>query len=268
VVGRECEIAPLSYADVVSIHEVLERDFANSPDPIEPRGIRDERLLESALNRPLTELGTVRKYPSLSMSASALFHSLIHNHAFYNGNKRTALVSLLVLLDRNGSVLDSTQDELFKLTVLTAQHRTVARSSSDLADREVLENARWIQAHSRALDFRERPLKWLRLKQRLSDFGASYSSAPGGGRALNIERDVTYSHSGWRGVRKRTRTLRTQVSCPGDGSEAGSDTIHKIRHDLELDNAHGVDSASFYQGDNVDLFISQYRRVLRRLATL
>ena len=43
--------------------------------------------------RPQTGLGTIDKYPTIEQKAAALLHSLIKNHAFHNGNKRTALVA-------------------------------------------------------------------------------------------------------------------------------------------------------------------------------
>lgn len=267
-IGRECDLHPIVRDDVVAIHSLLEQDFANSPDPIEPRGVRDEALLDSALARPFTAFGDRRKYPSLPMAASALFHSLIHNHPFHNGNKRTALVTLLVYLDRHGDVLDCSQTDLFKQTLLTAQHRVVDRSWHELPDREVLENARWINVHSRHLDRSERPMKWLRLKQRLRTFDCQWTPAPGGGTAVNIERHINVNYSRWGRVRPTTEVLRVQVRCPGDGADASPQTIRTIRHALRLDNDHGVDSASFYRGDSIDVFVAEYRQVLRRLARL
>ncbi|MHC4177151.1 MAG: Fic family protein [Planctomycetota bacterium] len=92
VVGHERPLRILSYDEVVDVHDSLVRDFANHHDPIEPPGVRSEVLLQSAVNRPKTSLGRARKYPAAEMAAAALVHSLVHNHPFHNGNKRTALV--------------------------------------------------------------------------------------------------------------------------------------------------------------------------------
>src|SRR5258708_1626270 len=74
---------------VLVIHNQLVRDFAESGDPIDPPGIRDRgELLESALSRPQTSIGTTLKYPTIEMAAAALLHALVHNHPFHNGNKR------------------------------------------------------------------------------------------------------------------------------------------------------------------------------------
>jgi death-on-curing family protein len=92
----------LEEADVLDLHDVLVKLFATFNDPISPSGARDRNLLGSALGRPRTALGDSEKYRTLSHKAAALFHSLVKNHPFHNGNKRTALVATLVFLERNG----------------------------------------------------------------------------------------------------------------------------------------------------------------------
>lgn len=82
----------LDAGDMCRIHAALADDFAAS-DPITPSGVRELGLLESAAARPQTSLGQILKYPTAEMAAAALFHSVALNHAFYNGNKRTALIS-------------------------------------------------------------------------------------------------------------------------------------------------------------------------------
>ncbi|MEY2449909.1 MAG: hypothetical protein QOH79_3385, partial [Acidimicrobiaceae bacterium] len=127
LVGPECQVRCLTEDEVRRIHERLEEDYADSDDPIWPPGVKSENLLSSAVSRQHTGLGDVRKYPTLEMTAAALFHSLALNHAFHNGNKRTALVSMLAQLDENGRVLTATEQELFRFTLRTAQHGHVAR---------------------------------------------------------------------------------------------------------------------------------------------
>lgn len=59
-------------------------------------GVRDYGLLESALARPKSGY-----YSSLSQQAAALFHSLISNHCFLDGNKRMALALTAIFLRVN-----------------------------------------------------------------------------------------------------------------------------------------------------------------------
>jgi len=64
--------------------------------------VRDFLLLDSALNRPRASFGGVDLYKTLFDKAAALLHSLIMNHAFADGNKRTAISSCSRFLFING----------------------------------------------------------------------------------------------------------------------------------------------------------------------
>ena len=60
-------------------------------------GIRSLDLVESAVGRPYSGY-----YRSIASKAAALAESLALNHGFIDGNKRTALLSVLLLIDRSG----------------------------------------------------------------------------------------------------------------------------------------------------------------------
>lgn len=251
VVGKPEPIAPLTPEDVNRIHWALVNDFKDSKDPVSPAGIRDVTLFESAVFRPQTAMGDLLKYPTVSMATAALFHALVQNHPFHNGNKRTALVALLVMLDRHGYVMQATQDELYDYVLTVAQHDLELddRSGSTRDDQEMQTIARWVQAHIRKVERRERRIKWRALKAILHSFGCSCDVLPG--NRIRITRDELSSH----------------VNYTDEGREVELNTVHKIRHDLELDDDHGYDSAIFYnRADRIPEFINKYRRTLERLA--
>jgi len=75
-------------------------------------GLRDEGLLDSALNAPFQEFGETAAYPSLQQKAARLGFGFIQNHAFVDGNKRIGTHVMLVFLALNGIDLDYSQDEL------------------------------------------------------------------------------------------------------------------------------------------------------------
>jgi death-on-curing protein len=56
-------------------------------------GVLDLGLLQSAVSRPHETYGGQNLYPDLFLKAAALLESLIGNHAFVDGNKRTAITS-------------------------------------------------------------------------------------------------------------------------------------------------------------------------------
>jgi hypothetical protein len=170
-------------------------------------------------------------------------------------------------LDENDRVVTCTQQELFRFTLRTAQHRLVPVDADERADREVQEIARWIRANSRRVERGELVMKWVRLRQRLRDFDCECIPGVSGGNKINITRTVVVRPRRFT-RRLRREELRTQVGYAGDGTEADRSTLHKIRRDLQLDDAHDIDSATFYRDAQVDAFIIDYRRILQRLAKL
>ncbi len=88
----------LTYKGVVLVHYLIMKRYGEG----EHVGVKDERLLESALHRPKQTVFGEDAYPSLWEKAAALFQSVARNHAFYNGNKRTALAVMELFLKKNG----------------------------------------------------------------------------------------------------------------------------------------------------------------------
>lgn len=66
------------------------------------RKVRDMGLLEAAAGRPMTSVFGEDAYPTVQEKAAALLHSMARNHPFADGNKRTAAVATLFMLEVNG----------------------------------------------------------------------------------------------------------------------------------------------------------------------
>jgi death-on-curing protein len=79
-------------------------------------------LLESAVARPQASALGVDAYPDLISKAAALLHSLVLNHAFVDGNKRSAVLATLVFLDLNGYMVRWDQDEALDFMLRLAAH--------------------------------------------------------------------------------------------------------------------------------------------------
>lgn len=140
--------------DVLGLHFELVALFANGDDPISPAGQRDLGLLESACGRPRTSLAGVEKYTSVEEKAAALFHSLVKNHPFHNGNKRTALATLVTFLWRNDRRLAVTvsDDEVFDMVLNVARDAFAMNSTPDGVVSEV---ASWLK--DRTVSLRRKP---------------------------------------------------------------------------------------------------------------
>jgi death-on-curing protein len=102
-------------------------------------GIRDRRLLESALARPINKFGYGES--GLAALAAAYGFGIARNHPFIDGNKRTALASIIVFLGLNGIDLDAPQE--------AATAMILSLAAGEITE-EIL--AGWIADHIRPLD--------------------------------------------------------------------------------------------------------------------
>jgi death-on-curing protein len=78
-------------------------------------GIRDEGLLDSALNSPFQSFAGEELYPSIQSKAARLGFSIINNHPFLDGNKRIGILAMMVFLDINGIELVCGDEDIIDL---------------------------------------------------------------------------------------------------------------------------------------------------------
>ncbi len=104
----------LTEEQVLFIHSRLIDETGGS------HGIRDVGLLQSAVSRPKATFGGKDLYPDIFYKAAAFMESLIKNHPFIDGNKRTAITSAGIFLQRNGYILETAQRELEQFTLSVA----------------------------------------------------------------------------------------------------------------------------------------------------
>lgn len=96
----------LSKEIVVSLHQILWEETGGG------LGIRNEALLESALENAFGGFGGVEYYPTIQEKATRLGYTIICNHAFVDGNKRTGVLVMLTFLELNGIRVQCTDNEL------------------------------------------------------------------------------------------------------------------------------------------------------------
>ena len=75
-------------------------------------GIRDEKLLDSALKSPFQTFDGNELYPDIFDKASQLCYSLVENHPFADGNKRIGVHLTLLFLKLNNENIEYSQAEL------------------------------------------------------------------------------------------------------------------------------------------------------------
>ena len=99
----------LTKEQVVSIHSSLIKASGGTD------GVRDEGLLESALESPFQTFDGHDIYPSIIQKAARIGYSLVSNHSFIDGNKRIGIHIMLVFLAINGIDISCTQEDLIKI---------------------------------------------------------------------------------------------------------------------------------------------------------
>jgi death-on-curing protein len=105
------------------IHDELIAELWADSGTISAKGCRDIHLLESAVSRPFQTVFGSDAYPTILDKSAALFHSLVANHPFHDGNKRTAVTAFYAFLLGNGHYFALSNEAAYALAKATASYR-------------------------------------------------------------------------------------------------------------------------------------------------
>lgn len=104
----------ISQEFVLRLHQLSIENYGGS------LGIRDEGYLQSAIERPFSTFGGEELYPSPFQKAAAILESILKNHPFVDGNKRTGLLACNAILLQNGWELDAASEAVYDFTIQVA----------------------------------------------------------------------------------------------------------------------------------------------------
>jgi death-on-curing protein len=99
---------------IVGLHQILIKKYGGSP------GIRDESALESAVNRPYQTFDGEELYKTSIEKAAAIIESIVKNHPFIDGNKRTGYVSMRILLRKDQKDIKAEEEEKYEFVMKIA----------------------------------------------------------------------------------------------------------------------------------------------------
>ena len=99
---------------VLLLHQLIAQETGGSI------GVRDEGLLESALEGVFATFGGQELYPTKEEKGARLGYTLIANHAFVDGNKRIGVYVMLAFLEMNGIRIHCTDEELVRVGLSVA----------------------------------------------------------------------------------------------------------------------------------------------------
>lgn len=103
--------------DILRFHKQLEA----SDIPVE-QGVRDMALLESAVNAPFQTFGGNELFGTVQEKAARLLYGIANNHAFIDGNKRTAVHAMEMYLLLNNFSLECSDYELETVVIAVADN--------------------------------------------------------------------------------------------------------------------------------------------------
>jgi len=116
--------------EAIKVHEILVEKYGGKS------GIRDLGALESAINRPYATFHSEELYPTAIDKATALIESIVVNHPFIDGNKRTGYVLMRLLLMEQGFDISATEEDKYKFVISIA--------SGGIKTEDIRE---WIKSH-------------------------------------------------------------------------------------------------------------------------
>jgi death-on-curing family protein len=236
--------------EVKSVHEELTRIFEKEEDPISPPGVKSQNLLESACSRPHTGLGGHDKYTTLEDKAAALFHSLTKNHAFHNGNKRTALVTTLTVLHRNDRILNSTvtDDSIYDFVVAVTANEFPEENHGLDSDGVVSNISHWIKSNSEPITTKISDMKTTDFVKKCQQAGANVKESKGGSYVIS----------------RNMKSIRISKST----RQLSGNSIRTYLRNLGIsESASGVTFGEFQDGINDERSqIRRYMVALKRLA--
>lgn len=235
------------------IHEYLVEYFKDSEDPVSPPGIKNIETLESAVARPFMSVGGQDAYVGVFHKAAALFHSIINNHCFHNGNKRTALLTTIVYLGDEGWWLTVDDENLFEFTRKAAAHELCDNRNDELDH-----IAEYFRINTRKRKKGEHQLTLRDLREILTGFGYEIDTRVDG-RTLDIYKDGEF---------------KTTILQKGSKGKENYDKqyIGRLRRKLKLTAEYGVDSFEFYGSKGFRSTLGNYMKmrdkVMRELAKI
>ena len=108
---------------ILSKRQILMLHTALIAQPGGIDGVRDEGLLDSAINAPFQTFAEQDLYPTVLEKAARLGFGLISNHPFLDGNKRIGAHAMLTFMGVNQINLCCTDEELISLILQVASGR-------------------------------------------------------------------------------------------------------------------------------------------------
>lgn len=271
---------------LIDLHNLLSKSthLLEDMDAVEPPGVKNIGMLESAVERQNTGFGDFNKYPNYYSNCSTLVYGIIKNHSFHNGNKRAGLLAMIKHLYVNGYVLSPTlkSDEIYEFLIAIADSKisefnrkfkkkyAFIRSKIEKkqdnnwsVDTVIRYIGFWIKKNSKPKQTTMKgEIKISDLKKFLENKGIKLS-LNGSNLEAYIEKENKFL-----GFTLSSKIVnKKKYSLGNNRSTIGKGTLNALRKDFNLTKADGIDNTFFYNDDSfLDFEIKTYKRLIYRLS--
>ena len=258
--------------DVLRAHYLIVDYFVKEGYGVGGIGPRDATLLCSTVGRQIPSFGGLSKWNDDLDKCATLFWGLIKNHVFHDGNKRTALLTLLLHLWRlNRTLEENVKQKDLELLALRIAKNTLDEYKdfeqfSKKADAEILFISRFLRKATRRLDKKDYLITYHDLHTILQRF--DFQLANPSKNHIDVIKVEQNRRLTLRGIVNETLTRRVGViAFPGWTRQVSKPEIRKVRELTNLVAERGYDSDVFFRGASpLGALIDQYRGPLERLA--
>lgn len=263
----------LGVQEVLRAHFLIVDFFADGGDPVGGVGPKSIELLHSAVYRQFVAYGGRQKWERPLDKCATLLFGLVKDHAFHDANKRTAMLSALLFLQKKcisrtptasdveieNFLVDIAKDELEKF----ARFRDMKKKGVD--DVEVRFISDWLHRNTREVDRRSYSVTYHQLATILRRFGFGLEN-PNGNYIDVVRYERHRAFLGFGSEKVKARRI-AHVGFPGWKSQVSKGDLKRIRDATKLTEERGCDSQVFFRGvDPVYSLINRYAEPLRRLA--
>ena len=240
--------------DVLRAHYLIADYFISVEEEV-LYGVKTPDLLYSAINRQEVFFGEKEKWNSPLEKCATLFYGLVKNHAFHDGNKRTALLIALYNLHLIGRTPTENQREFEQLTIKIASNRLfdykAYQKYKDKEDAEVLTIANILKKLTKKTDKRFYAMTFKEFGKRLENYGY-YMTEPD----RNFVKIYQRRSSKWR----KDLFIR-QIGCPSMSSQINEKAAKTVLKDIGVEDNYNF----FKSGEPLYKLIEDYRAPLKRL---
>ena len=263
---KVCDLCSISEDDVLRAHYLISDYLLEEGEEI-MYGVKNYDLLSSAVHRQTTSFGNIEKWSTEFQKMATLLYGLVKNHAFHDGNKRTALLVLLLHMDRQHLQIRVPQTKLETLIVRIAANTLDEYQSFDRYkdNEEPVINfiADILKKYTRRTNKQYYSITYAELNTKLNKYNVRLGNPSGNYISVyQIKSNKLFKIIPQ--PKKEVKVL--QIGFPGWKKQVNQKALKAVLRATHLTADYGVDSDVFFNGEEpMYALINEYREPLLRL---